>query len=134
VISEPSVIIHEVAHFQVAAPSRRPLYDFGLGAGPESGRRGDADAVQQLHGVERDIEEGLASLLGILWEAELGHPAILAYLEQNWMEGGDRRENREHFLKMVEMLRAMHLLDAEGRPTRNLRISEDNEFFAGLTR
>ena len=36
--SEASVLIHEVAHWLIAPPDRRALPDFGLGAGPETGR------------------------------------------------------------------------------------------------
>lgn len=129
VLSEPAVLIHEVAHYQVCAPSRRFTYDFGLGAGPESGRAEEADAAMALHGVERDVEEGLSSLLGIIWEAELGHPAIEAYLEQNWFEGADRRENREHFCKMTAMLLENGMIDEDGHPLMTLRITEDAEFF-----
>ena len=50
--SEPSVVIHEIAHWQLCTPERRPLYDFGLGAGPESGRVEDADRVMALGTVE----------------------------------------------------------------------------------
>lgn len=130
--SEASVVIHEVAHYQVCAPARRPLFDFGLGAGPESGRKQQADAALCLPGARRDLEEGLASLLGILWEAELGHPAILAFLEQNWLEGRDSRLNREHFLKMTRLLAEHGFIDGDGRPTKALREMDDVGFFAGL--
>lgn len=130
--SEASVVIHEVAHYQVSAPARRPLFDFGLGAGPESGLKAEADAVWCLPGARRDVEEGLASLLGILWEAELGHPAILALLEQNWLEGRDSPLNRDHFIKMTGLLARHGFIDAEGRPTKALRDLDDESFFAGL--
>lgn len=127
---EPSVLIHEVAHYQCAAPDRRAVIDFGLGCGPESGRREEADAVQTLFCPERDVEEALCSLLGILWEAELDQPAILAFLEQNWMEGGASLHNVAHFRKIVRWLRGMGLIDDSGRPTRNLRAEADDSFFA----
>lgn len=127
---EPSVIIHEVAHYQCCAPSRRNVLDFGLGAGPETGRKAEANAVQTVFGVDADREEGLSSLLGILWEAELGQPALLAFLEQNWFEGGTATHNLAHFLDMVDCLKELDLVDAEGRPTRALRPSEDEAFFA----
>ncbi|WP_142850054.1 hypothetical protein [Telmatospirillum sp. J64-1] len=130
--TEPSVLIHEVAHYQLAAPGRRSLPDFGLGAGPESGLIEEANACQRLDGVERDIEEALSSLLGILWEAELGHPAILAYMEQNWFEGGDRPENRTHFLRMVALLQALGLIDEDGRPLTALRDIDDHDFFNNI--
>lgn len=127
---EPSVLIHEVAHYQLAAPERRTVLDFGLGCGPESGKREQADAVQTLFCPERDVEEALCSLLGILWEAELSQPAILAFLEQNWMEGGANLQNVGHFKKIVRWLRAMELIDDDGAPTRNLRTEGDDTFFA----
>ena len=43
--SEASVIVHEVAHWILCPVSRRGLPDFGLGAGPETGRRDAADAL-----------------------------------------------------------------------------------------
>ncbi len=126
---EPSVLIHEVAHYQCAAPHRRDIIDFGLGCGPESGRRQEADAVQTLFCPERDVEEALCSLLGILWEAELGQPAVLAFLEQNWMEGGVALHNVAHFKKIVRWLRQMDLIDDDGAPTRLLRAEGDDSFF-----
>ena len=36
--SEASVLVHEVAHWLIAPDDRRVLPDFGLGAGPETGR------------------------------------------------------------------------------------------------
>jgi len=126
---EPSVLIHEIGHYQLAAPERRGVYDFGLGAGPETGRKAEADAVQSLFLPERDVEEGLCSLLGILWEAELGQPAVLALLEQNWLEGGSSRHNLAHFRKVVRWLAEMGLIDAQGHPTRGLRQEGDDTFF-----
>ncbi|CAA7628004.1 Protein conserved in bacteria [Candidatus Terasakiella magnetica] len=127
---EPSVLIHEVAHYQCAAPARRTVVDFGLGAGPESGRKAEGEAAQTLFCPERDVEEGLCSLLGILWEADLGQPAVLAFLEQNWLEGGTSLHNVGHFRKIVRWLRAMDLIDDDGRPTMGLREEGDDTFFA----
>jgi hypothetical protein len=131
---EPSVIIHEVGHLQVCAPERRTVPDFGLGAGPETGLRREADGVMSVFGLERELEEALSSLQGILWEAELGQPAILAFLEQNWLEGGDTPHNRAHFLKIFGQLMRYGMLDADGRPTRALREVDDAEFLTVLTR
>ncbi|MDR3440060.1 hypothetical protein [Telmatospirillum sp.] len=129
---EPSVVIHEVAHLQCASPSRRKVLDFGLGAGPETGYRDEADQAAGIFGVERDQEEALASLLGVLWEVELGQPAILAFLEQNWLEGGAKPLNRHHFLKNLAILRQNGLIDADGHPTSQLRVIEDAEQFYRL--
>jgi hypothetical protein len=114
--SEPSVVIHEVAHWQLCAPERRALYDFGLGAGPETGRIEEANLVTALSEEERQDEEGLTSLLGILWEAELGQPALFAFLEQNWLEGYDRPATAFHFDRMLSRLHAAGFIDAEACP------------------
>lgn len=127
---EPSVIIHEVAHYQCAAPHRRALPDFGLGKGPETGLGGaGANAVGMIGGVYADVEEALASLLGILWEAHLGQPAILALLEQNWLEGGADPRNTTHFIRVVETLFAHGLITDQGAPTMGLRSLPDAPFF-----
>jgi hypothetical protein len=118
---EPSVIVHEVAHYQLAAPERRHLADFGLGAGPESGDKARCEADRRVFGVDCDREEAQASLLGVLWEAELGQPAVLAFLEQNWLEGGAVPHNVRHFVRVVTELKEGGFIDDEGRPTDKLR-------------
>ncbi|WP_114394665.1 elongation factor P hydroxylase [Oleisolibacter albus] len=114
--SEAYVLIHEVGHWLVAAPARRGMLDFGLGAGPESGRKAEADAQLCVDKEEQIEEEALASLIGILWEVELGQPAILAYLEQNWMEGWDRPACAENLEANLALLLQRGLIDADGRP------------------
>lgn len=114
---EATVIVHEVAHWLLAAPERRPLYDYGLGPGPETTRRKEARSQQKLTFEECMHEEQQTSLLGILWEAELGQPAILAFLEQNWMEHWERESTVRFFTRHVEELHQRGLIDAEGRPT-----------------
>jgi hypothetical protein len=115
--SEAWVLLHEVAHYLVCPPERRGLPDFGLGAGPETGRRAEADAAACVPPAEREREEQLASLLGILWEAELGQPAILAFLEQNWMEGWRRPTCAAFFADAAEELVARGLARPDGRPS-----------------
>lgn len=114
---EATVIVHEVAHWLTAAPERRALYDFGLGPGPETTRRDEAEAVICLDFEARMHEEQQTSLLGILWEAELRQPAILAFLEQNWMESWDRPSTAAFLIGHVEELLARGLIDTDGRPT-----------------
>jgi hypothetical protein len=118
---EPSVIIHEVAHYQLAPADRRYLTDFGLGPGPESGDKAQGEADRRVFGVDCDREEALVSLLGVLWEAELGQPAVLAFLEQNWLEGGAVAHNIRHFVRNVTELKEGGFIDDEGRPTHKLR-------------
>ncbi len=114
--SETSVIFHEIAHWQIAPTIRRSIYDFGLGAGPETGRIDDANAAACVDAATREDEENLASLLGILWEVEFGEPALLAFAEQNWLELYDRPGTQHHFIQTLNALRARRLIDADGRP------------------
>lgn len=114
--SEVSVVIHEVAHWLVAPADRRGRVDFGLGAGPETGLAAQADAALAVDDDTRQREETLASLLGILWEVELEQPGILAFLEQNWLEGYDRPSAASHFARHLAMLVEAGLVDGAGRP------------------
>lgn len=115
--SETSVVFHEVAHWQIASPERRMLPDFGVGAGPESGRIDEANAAVCVDAATREEEENLSSLLGILWEVEYDEPAILAFAEQNWLELYDRPSTPAHFARCLRMLKDRGLLTDEGRPS-----------------
>jgi hypothetical protein len=121
--TEAYVLLHEVAHFQLAAPERRRVVDFGLGPGPETGDRLAAEHAARLFGVAREREEAAASLLGILWEAALGHPALASFLDQNWLEGGARAA--AHFSAVLDELREGGFVDAAGRPTRRVRTTPE---------
>lgn len=66
-----SNLLHEVAHCQVAAPSRRRMSDFGLGMTPD-GLMDRPGAVPLMTSSTANGEEEYASALGILWEAHLG--------------------------------------------------------------
>jgi hypothetical protein len=114
--SETSVVFHEIAHWQIAPPARRALPDFGVGAGPETGRVADANAAVCVDAATREEEENLSSLLGILWEVEYGEPAILAFAEQNWLELYDRASTPAHFARCLQALVDRGLLTADGRP------------------
>ena len=114
--SEASVLIHEVAHWLVAPPERRGLPDFGLGAGPETGRVAEAEAARCVGQAEKEREELLSSLLGILWEAELGQPAIFSFVEQNWLETWERPAAGEQFARTLHALLRLGLVGADGRP------------------
>ena len=123
--TEAYVLLHEIAHFQLASPERRSCIDFGLGAGPESGASAAADAAASLFGLEREREEARASLLGILWEAEFGQPALASFLDQNWLEGVGRPGTAAHFEKVLATLRDGGFVTSDGRPTRRLRRAPD---------
>jgi hypothetical protein len=128
--TEAYVLLHEIAHFQLAAPARRRMIDFGLGAGPETGNRAAADDAACLFGIAREREEAMASLLGILWEVELGQPALASFLDQNWLEGAGSPGAARHFETILAGLRDGGFIDAEFHPTHRLRAEPDTSSFA----
>jgi hypothetical protein len=107
--TEAYVILHEIAHFALAPPARRGLIDFGLGPGPDTTDRDPAEAAAALSLLEAAEEEAAASLLGIVWEAELGQPALASFLDQNWLEGLDRSA-ADLFTSVLGTLRQLRLL------------------------
>jgi hypothetical protein len=113
--TEAYVILHEAAHFVLAPPERRVLIDFGVGAGPDTTDRATADGAAVLPVIEREIDEAKASLLGILWEAALGQPALASFLDQNWLEGLERSA-ASHFTTVVRQLQLLGLVDREPAP------------------
>lgn len=123
--TEAYVLLHEVAHFQLATPERRQRIDFGLGPGPETGDRAAAAAAASLFGLAAEREEAMASLLGILWEVEHGHPALASFLDQNWLEGPQRPGTAGHFRAILAALEQGGFLTPDGRPTLRLRATPD---------
>jgi hypothetical protein len=117
--TEAYVILHEVAHFALAPPERRGLVEFGLGPGPDTLDRVAAERAATLPPLEREADEATASLLGILWEAALGQPALASFLDQNWLEGLDRSAP-EHFTAVLETLRRRGMLTAVGMPAASI--------------
>ncbi len=114
--TETAVLLHEIAHWQIAPRERRCLPDFGLGAGPETGLKAQADAARCVDDTTKEREEDQASLLGILWEVELGGPALIAFCEQNWLELYDRPRTAEHFISVFSSLQSRGLINEDGRP------------------
>jgi hypothetical protein len=108
--TEAYVILHEIAHFVLAPPERRRLLDFGLGPGPDTRERAAAESATVVPLLEREAEEAAASLLGILWEAALGQPALASFLDQNWLEGLDRSA-AAHFTAVLSRLQRGGFLD-----------------------
>ena len=113
--TEAYVILHEVAHFALAPLERRSLIEFGLGPGPDTLDREEAERAAVLSPLARDEDEAAASLLGIVWEAALGQPALASFLDQNWLEGL-HRSAAGHFTAVVERLRRLKLLSAVPAP------------------
>ncbi len=114
--TEAYVLLHEIAHWQMADGRRRRAPEFGLGPGPETGHRVAAERATLLTGMAREREEAIASLLGILWETALRQPALASFLDQNWLEGADRPGTARHFEATVERLISAGLVDLAGRP------------------
>jgi hypothetical protein len=108
--TEAYVILHEAAHFVLAPPERRVLADFGLGPGPDTSDRAAAERAANLPILEREADEAAASLLGILWEAALGHPALASFLDQNWLEGLERSA-ASHFTAVFRRLRLFRVVE-----------------------
>ncbi|HZB91281.1 MAG TPA: hypothetical protein VE397_07565 [Stellaceae bacterium] len=130
--TEAYVLLHEVAHFQLASPERRRCTDFGLGPGPETGDRAAAVRAASLFGLAAEREEAMASLLGILWEASLGHPALASFLDQNWLEGAERPGTAEHFRTTLAALAEGGFVSEAGRPTFGLRSAPDTSQYRAL--
>ena len=107
--TEAYVILHEIAHFVLASRERRRLVDFGLGPGPDTSDRAAAEQAAVLSPLAREEDEAAASLLGIIWETELGQPALASFLDQNWLEGLDRSA-ASHFTAVLTKLRRRGLL------------------------
>ncbi|HUC73086.1 MAG TPA: hypothetical protein VMS01_17995, partial [Stellaceae bacterium] len=107
--TEAYVILHEIAHFVLAPLERRRLIDFGLGPGPDTRDCATAACAAVLPALAREEDEAAASLLGILWEARLGQPALASFLDQNWLEGLDRSA-AGHFSRVLAGLHRRELL------------------------
>jgi hypothetical protein len=114
--TEAYVILHEIAHFVLAPPERRRLIDFGLGPGPDTLDREAAQKAAILPPLPREEDEAAASLLGIVWEARLGQPALASFLDQNWLEGLERSA-AAHFTAVVEELHRCGLLSCNPADT-----------------
>jgi hypothetical protein len=123
--TEAFVLTHEAAHFQLASPERRHTIDFGLGAGPDTLDRTAAEQAAMLTPLAGDREEAMVSLLGILWEAALGQPALASFLDQNWLEAAGTARAGAHFTAVLGRLRDGGFVTDTGEPTRRLRQEPD---------
>lgn len=103
-------VFHELAHYQLASPTRRGVPDYGLGEGPTSKTR-----TEQMVGAMD--EEKMASLLGILWEARLfPEPIFFRTLgDHSWLHGGG-----DEATQVIAKLAARGFVRA-GNPVPHLR-------------
>ena len=114
-----SNLIHDIAHFVIAAPERRTMLEFGLGDSPDTTRIGlprakgmTASAAQQ--------EEELVSALGIYWEREFGLDWKKTYEDHSWVGPfmkGPTKENEifdfnatHKFAKQLQELRRRQII------------------------
>lgn len=109
-------IVHDIAHHQCSAPSRRHLPEWGLGTSPDGTR--EADLTITYHAARR--EETCASLLGILWEREIGSDWTNTMSFHNWLET-DRAECIAAIIKTLKKLHSWGLVNEHGRPLPNMR-------------
>jgi hypothetical protein len=119
VSTSPANLLHEVAHFQIAPDWRRFKPGYGLGVEPE----GSCRPPQLVPDLRTEIEEGLASTLGILWEAHLGYPG---WNDTARSHGWGEARDDEDFKDVAEFLKAareqsrkllrLGLITAEGVP------------------
>ena len=79
-----SDVIHDLAHLQCSEPHRRLLPEWGLGSDPGRVREAGYDAPRVGVIVDADEEESAASLLGILWERELGLDYMATFYLHGW--------------------------------------------------
>lgn len=87
---KPNELLHELAHFQLAAPGRRHLPDFGLGPlvfGFTRSTRLGAIVTEDY----AMVEEEHASLLGIAWLHALGLGWQDELVNHNWTDTQDKQ-------------------------------------------
>ncbi len=77
--------------------------------------RAGAERAVTLSPLEREADEAAASLLGIIWEAALGQPALASFLDQNWLEGLERSAPA-HFTAVLATLRCTGALNLRLTP------------------
>lgn len=91
-----SALLHEISHWLLASETERKLIDYGLGRGPDTGRK-NPDAQNKADEVKIKIEslilskdtmhltnDSYASLLGIAFEAALGYDISKTTMVHNW--------------------------------------------------
>ncbi len=109
-------LIHEIAHFQIAAPDRRNTPNYGLGPGPND--RGVGCETTASTPVD---EEVLASLLGIMWEVRLGFAFAKSLELHGWGRfGHDDLPSRTRELEDLGLV-----VNGEPQPRGNIKHESD---------
>ena len=107
-------ILHDVAHWMVAAPERRCLPEFGLRSGPETDPSLTVHAI--LEQQEEKWEEVRAALLGILLQKALGMPCGLMAEEVALFNKGEPIRLEEDWFPAYTWLRKAGMVDDHGFP------------------
>lgn len=95
--------LHDLAHWQLASPSRRKVADYGLGPGQDSNALASLDLVwdSTVRGIKHkkplriksaSLEEARVSALGIIWEASLGLDPVYTLVDHSWVEPNNHFE------------------------------------------
>lgn len=115
--SSPINLLHEVAHFQIAPEWRRFKPGYGLGMEPE----GDAWPPQLVGDRRTEVEESMASALGVLWAAHLGYEGWRDTAKSHsWGRVNEWIRDVDHFLwitgEVARSLLRLGLITPEGVP------------------
>lgn len=84
-IRPPSNLVHDIAHYLVASDERRRMPEFGLGESPDTMSYRYLSSYIDLE--KANLEEEMASMLGILIEKEIGSDWKETWHFHNWSEG-----------------------------------------------
>lgn len=109
-------IVHDIAHHQCSAVSRRHLPEWGLGTSPDGTKA--ADLVTRSHIAQ--LEEECASLLGVLWERKIGSNWTGTLDYHNWV-GQGYEDCIQILTRTLNKLLRWGLIDKEGNPLPNMR-------------
>jgi hypothetical protein len=78
-------VIHDIAHWVMASPTRRSYPEFGLGPSPDTGTLRVATRVSDSYSTD---EECRSSILGVYWQWRYGIGDWKDTLEHhNWLDG-----------------------------------------------
>lgn len=104
ILSTTDIVLHELAHFQIATPKRRLKYNFGLGfiGGNKSTKKWQWN------------EESLASILGILWEWNLGLNYLDTLKYHQWYDEEYDLDLSIDINRVLKKLYKMNLITKQG--------------------
>lgn len=111
--------MHDMAHYQCSSTRLRKLPEFGLGSGFCTEDYDGADSNHRRNEEKTQLEEEYASLLGILWERELGYNFAATLDLHSWPTG---RNSKKNFFKIMRGLSKRGLIDENARPTTKLNV------------